>query len=155
MTEAFPDRFEPNKKLPDEFRDQFLYQAAVRMSRDAAIPAIFPSDSLEYLWKLAYTMPRRGVSFSTVADEFIEQLAIAALPDEYLPDVAELRRLQQSKEDAIRRHDFVTAAEIHSQREELKKKVAKFPLREITIDEIRVAMLRVGVNPDEDFVDNA
>jgi hypothetical protein len=152
MAEPIPTRIEPDN-IPDGWRDDSLHREAIWLNRDDTIPVIFPQDSLKYLRDLGCTLPRRGISFVTAAREFIAQLAIGSLSDAHSADVAELRTLLRRKEEAVASRDFDTVVAIGEQQREVQARIGAIGIHEITIDEIKAALVRVGVDPDDKTVD--
>lgn len=134
--------------MPDDWRDGSLRRAALSVNCDEDIPAMFPDDSLAYLWDLAYALPRRGILFITAARDFISELALGTFSEANAEIVRHVHDLQQRKEDAVANKDFVTARDCRDQQDELRARLTGCPVHQITRDEIRNGLLRVGVDPD-------
>jgi hypothetical protein len=149
MAKALHSRFAPNN-MPADWREDSLHRAAIRLNRDADVPAAFPQDSLDCLWELAYALPRRGIMFITTAREFVDQLAIATLPACDAAVVDELREVRQRKENAVANCDFETATELLHRERELQARIAKIAPYDITRSEIMEALVRDGVDSEGD-----
>jgi hypothetical protein len=146
MAIAFHSRFAP-KNLPADWREVSLHRAAMQLNRDTDIPAVFPQDSLDCLWELAHSLPRRGILYITTAREFVYQLAIATLPGCDAADVSELRDVRQRKMFAVANGDFDAATELLHRERELQAQVAKIAPHRVTRSEIMEALVWDGVDP--------
>jgi len=151
MAKPFHSRFEP-KNLPDDWRDDSLYRAAVWLNQDTDIPAVFPQDSLDFLSELGYSLPRRGILFIRYTSEFINQLAINVLASSDAAVVNELRDLQRQKENAVASSDFDTAIKLRARQDELRKEFSTIAIREISRADIVDALVRDGVDPGQDVI---
>jgi hypothetical protein len=136
------------KNMPADWRDTMLYNEAVRINEDKTMPAAFPQDSLDYLWELGYTLPRRGIFFIGSADDFISKLVIATLAEPIARIVQVIRKLDQQKWDAASDGNFEAARDFLFQRKTLQAEAVKLPIHQITRDEIRAALLHEGIDPD-------
>jgi hypothetical protein len=134
------------KKVPNDFRDDSLYRAAVRLNQD--IPTLFPDDSLEFLRELAITLPRRGVVYLGTADGFLTQLAVDTISDGRSPEAQELLELRRRKWDAVNHSDFQLAADLYARQQEVREQVAARKLQLITKERIVAALARDGVTTD-------
>lgn len=147
MADISPARFEP-KDMPEDWRDESLHRAAIRLNDAAAFPVRFPEDLLAYLWDLGYTLPRKGVFFLASARPFLLELAMNALPADDAADVRKMHVLMHRKEDAVANGYFDTAARLRDQEREIRQRVAGLPIYEIGKHQIDAALLRVDVDPD-------
>ena len=149
MVKSFHSRFTP-QKIPDDWRDESLYRAAIRVNKNDVIPAVFPQDSLDYLSELGYSLPRRGIMFLQAADEFIAQLAISVLAPCDVAKVNELRDILRRKEDAVADGDFNAAISVRNRQHEIQAKIARLAIHQVTRAEIVEALMRDGVTPEDD-----
>lgn len=148
MAESFHSRFEPRDNMPDDLRETSLHSAAKSLNRDDDIPVVFPDDSLDYLWQLAYLLPRRGVMFLTTARQFIDHLAFGVLESGDANSVRELQDIRRRKEDAVANQDFTVAAGLRDQEDQLAAIVSSIEHRDVTRDDIVGALVRDGIDID-------
>jgi hypothetical protein len=136
------------KNMPADWRDTMLYRAAVRINEDKTMPAAFPQDSLDYLWELGYTLPRRGIFYVGRAEDFTSKVVIPTLAEPILRLVQDIQKLDQQKWDAASDGNFEAARDFLFQREKLQAEAVKLPIHQIRRDEIRAALLHEGIDPD-------
>ncbi len=58
-----------SNRIPNDWRDESLLRAAVRVNQEECIPAVFSEESLAFLSELAVSLPRHGILFPQVSEK--------------------------------------------------------------------------------------
>ena len=134
------------KNVPDDWRDDSLRSAAIRLNQDWEIPAVFSEDSLEYLCKLPSLLMRQGVCIR--AHEFIPQIALETISAGNSTDAKEMLDLQRLKEEAVNASQFEVAAQMYERQNQLRDRLA-ISGPTITRDQIVAALARDGISVED------